>query len=47
VTALFADGLLDAKPLVSHSFTLEEHEAAFDALRDRAGGALKVELVPA
>jgi threonine dehydrogenase-like Zn-dependent dehydrogenase len=47
VTELFADGLLDTKPLVSHSFPLEEHEAAFDALRDRSGGALKVELVPA
>ncbi len=47
VTELFADGLLETKPLVSHSFPLEQHEAAFDALRDRAGGALKVELVPA
>jgi 2-desacetyl-2-hydroxyethyl bacteriochlorophyllide A dehydrogenase len=47
VTELFADGLLDTKPLVSHVFPLEEHAAAFDALRDRGGEALKVELVPA
>jgi 2-desacetyl-2-hydroxyethyl bacteriochlorophyllide A dehydrogenase len=47
VTELFAAGLLDTKPLVSHSFTLEEHAAAFAALANRDGDALKVQLRPA
>jgi L-iditol 2-dehydrogenase len=47
VTELFAAGLLDTEPLVSHSFRLEEHAAAFAALADREGGALKVQLTPA
>ena len=46
VTELFASGLLDTKPLVSHSFPLEEHTAAFAALADRNGDALKVQLAP-
>jgi 2-desacetyl-2-hydroxyethyl bacteriochlorophyllide A dehydrogenase len=46
VTDLFAAGLLDTKPLVSHSFPLEEHAAAFAALADRSGDALKVQLRP-
>ena len=46
VTELFAAGLLDTEPLVSHSFPLEEHAAAFAALTDRAGDALKVQLRP-
>jgi L-iditol 2-dehydrogenase len=46
VTDLFAAGLLDTKPLVSHSFPLEEHVAAFAALADRSGDALKVQLRP-
>ena len=46
VTDLFAAGLLDTEPLVSHSFPLEEHAAAFAALTDRAGDALKVQLTP-
>ena len=46
VTDLFAAGLLDTKPLVSHSFPLEEHAAAFAALADRDGDALKVQLRP-
>jgi L-iditol 2-dehydrogenase len=46
VTELFASGLLDTKPLVSHSFPLEEHAAAFAALSDRTGEALKVQLSP-
>ncbi len=46
VTELFAAGLLDTQPLVSHSFPLEEHAAAFAALADRGGDALKVQLRP-
>jgi L-iditol 2-dehydrogenase len=46
VTELFAAGLLDTEPLVSHSFPLEEHDAAFAALTDRSGDALKVQLRP-
>jgi L-iditol 2-dehydrogenase len=46
VTDLFAAGLLDTRPLVSHSFPLEEHVAAFATLADRGGNALKVQLTP-
>ena len=46
VTELFAAGLLDTQPLVSHSFPLEEHVAAFAALTNRNGDALKVQLTP-
>jgi L-iditol 2-dehydrogenase len=47
VVELFAAGLLDTKPLVTHTFPLEEHAAAFTTLGDRDGGALKVQLTPA
>jgi 2-desacetyl-2-hydroxyethyl bacteriochlorophyllide A dehydrogenase len=47
VAELFAAGLLDTEPLVSHSFRLEEHAAAFAALTNRDGDALKVQLRPA
>jgi 2-desacetyl-2-hydroxyethyl bacteriochlorophyllide A dehydrogenase len=47
VIELFAAGLLDTEPLVSHTFPLEEHDAAFAALADRSGDALKVQLTPA
>lgn len=46
VTELFAAGLLDTEPLVSHSFPLEDYAAAFAALTDREGDALKVQLTP-
>jgi L-iditol 2-dehydrogenase len=46
VTELFATGLLDTEPLVSHSFALEDHAAAFAVLADRTGDALKVQLAP-
>jgi 2-desacetyl-2-hydroxyethyl bacteriochlorophyllide A dehydrogenase len=46
VTELFASGLLQTESLVSHSFPLEEHAAAFAALGDRNGTALKVQLRP-
>jgi L-iditol 2-dehydrogenase len=46
VTELFAAGLLDTEPLISHSFPLDRHGEAFDALTDRRGDALKVQLTP-
>jgi 2-desacetyl-2-hydroxyethyl bacteriochlorophyllide A dehydrogenase len=46
VTELFADGLLDTKPLVTHSFPLEQYDAAFTTLAERSGDALKVQLKP-
>jgi 2-desacetyl-2-hydroxyethyl bacteriochlorophyllide A dehydrogenase len=46
VTELFAAGLLDTKPLVTHSFPLEQYDAAFTTLADRSGDALKVQLTP-
>jgi 2-desacetyl-2-hydroxyethyl bacteriochlorophyllide A dehydrogenase len=46
VIGLFAAGLLDTKPLVTHSFPLEQHDAAFTTLADRGGDALKVQLTP-
>jgi L-iditol 2-dehydrogenase len=46
VTEVFAAGLLDTEPLVSHSFPLEDYAAAFGALTDRDGDALKVQLRP-
>jgi L-iditol 2-dehydrogenase len=46
VTELFAAGLLDTEPLISHSFPLDRHGEAFDALTDRRADALKVQLTP-
>ena len=46
VIGLFAAGLLDTKPLVTHSFPLEQHDTAFRTLADRKGDALKVQLAP-
>jgi len=46
VTQLFTDGLLDTKPLVTHSFPLEQYDAAFTTLADRSSDALKVQLTP-
>jgi threonine dehydrogenase-like Zn-dependent dehydrogenase len=46
VTELFAEGLLDTKPLVTHSFPLEQYDAAFTTLAERNGDALKVQLTP-
>jgi L-iditol 2-dehydrogenase len=46
VTELFADGVLDTKPLVTHSFPLEQHDAAFTTLAERSADALKVQLTP-
>jgi threonine dehydrogenase-like Zn-dependent dehydrogenase len=46
VVELFSNGQLDPTPLITHRFPLEDFEAAFSLLRDRDGGALKVELLP-
>jgi L-iditol 2-dehydrogenase len=46
VVSLFAAGVLDLRPLVSHRFGLDEFERAFATLRDRESGALKVQMVP-
>jgi L-iditol 2-dehydrogenase len=46
VTELFAAGLLDTKPLVTHSFSLDQYDAAFTTLAERSGDALKVQLTP-
>jgi threonine dehydrogenase-like Zn-dependent dehydrogenase len=46
VVDLFSSGQLDPGPLVTHRFSLPAFEIAFDVLRSRDTGALKVELVP-
>ena len=46
VVELFSNGQFDPTPLVTHRFPLEDFETAFSLLRDRAAGALKVELLP-
>jgi threonine dehydrogenase-like Zn-dependent dehydrogenase len=46
VVELVADGLLDPRALVSHSFPLARHTEAFATLAGREGDALKVQLTP-
>jgi threonine dehydrogenase-like Zn-dependent dehydrogenase len=46
VVELFAAGLLDPAPLVTHRFPLERHADAFALLGDHEASALKVQLVP-
>ncbi|HXM54205.1 MAG TPA: alcohol dehydrogenase catalytic domain-containing protein [Candidatus Dormibacteraeota bacterium] len=46
VVSLFAAGLLDTRPLISHRYGLGEFTQAFATLRDRQAGALKVQLTP-
>lgn len=43
---LIARGLVDPKPLVTHTFPLEEWEAAFDMVTARKDEAIKVQLAP-
>src|SRR6266542_840659 len=43
---LFAGGRLPLGELVSHRFPLRDFATAFDTLRDRQGGAVKVQLLP-
>ena len=46
VVSLFASGLLDTRPLISHRFRLSDYGRAYATLRDREAGALKVLLAP-
>jgi L-iditol 2-dehydrogenase len=46
VVSLFATGALDPRPLISHRFRLDQYDRAFETLRDREAGALKVQLAP-
>jgi threonine dehydrogenase-like Zn-dependent dehydrogenase len=46
VVGLYADGILDPAPLVTHHFPLEEVEGAFAALTASDGGAVKILVHP-
>lgn len=43
---LYAGGRLPLAELISHRFALEDFQSAFDTLADRAGNAVKVQLLP-
>lgn len=43
--ALVSEGLIDLKPLVTHRFTLEEGQKAFEAASTPAVRAIKVQLI--
>lgn len=43
---IIVSGKIDAKPLVTHTFSLDEFQKAFDTQRDPATGALKVVIIP-
>ncbi len=43
---LMADGRMNLKPLITHTFSLEEINAAFDTFTGRLGGAIKVIVKP-
>lgn len=42
---LVASGLIDLKPLVTHRFSLEEGEKAFQTASDPAARAIKVQIL--
>jgi len=44
--SLLQTGRLDLKPLVTHTFPLEEIHSAFEAFTDRSSGAIKVVVKP-
>jgi threonine dehydrogenase-like Zn-dependent dehydrogenase len=46
VVGLYADGILDPEPLVTHQFTLEQVDRAFAALTAADGGAVKILIRP-
>jgi L-iditol 2-dehydrogenase len=46
VVGLYADGILDPAPLVTHHFPLEAVDGAFAALTDADGGAVKILVHP-
>ena len=43
---LMADGRIDLKPLITHTFSLDEINSAFDTFTGRMGGAIKVIIKP-
>jgi threonine dehydrogenase-like Zn-dependent dehydrogenase len=43
---LMADGRLDLKPLITHRFSLDDINKAFDTFTGRVGGAIKVIIKP-
>ena len=43
---LYTEGQLPLSELISHRFALEDFQSAFDTLEDRAGAAVKVQLLP-
>ncbi len=43
---LMADGRMDLKPLITHTFSLHEINTAFDTFTGRVGGAIKVLVKP-
>lgn len=43
---LVADGRLDLKPIITHRFSLDEINTAFDTFTGRVGGAIKVIVKP-
>jgi L-iditol 2-dehydrogenase len=43
---LMADGRIDLKPLITHTFPLDEINTAFDTFTGRVGGAIKVIIKP-
>jgi threonine dehydrogenase-like Zn-dependent dehydrogenase len=45
-TGLFAAGVLDPSPLITHRFSLERFTDAIATLRDPESGAIKVLIVP-
>ena len=43
---LMADGRINLKPLITHTFPLDEINQAFDTFTGRVGGAIKVIVKP-
>jgi len=43
---VIASGRVDTRPLVTHRFTLDQVEAAYDLFANQRDGVLKVALTP-
>jgi L-iditol 2-dehydrogenase len=43
---LLSSGIIDVKPLITHTFSLDEWEAAFDMITRRKSEAMKVMFAP-
>ena len=43
---MFSSGLLDPKPLITHRYALQEHDAALAAVEEHQPHTLKVLLQP-